>query len=61
MNRNFSVWKRVYPLPVGSRPFRLIETLETSDGPRTRICAGGWFTEAEAVVEADSRNNRERS
>lgn len=42
--------------PYTSKPFRLIENCETTDGIRSRICAGSWKTYKEAEEEAASRS-----
>lgn len=47
-----AIFKQLAPYAV--RPFRLVETYLTADGPRSRICNGAWHTldEAEAVRQA---------
>lgn len=37
--------------PSTSRPWRLLETYLTSEGPRSRIVSGTWATEEEAREE----------
>lgn len=39
--------------PRTSRPWRIAETLITSDGLRTRFCDGTWATEEEARKELE--------
>ncbi len=34
--------------PPTHRPFRIVETLDTKDGPRSRVCDGMWATLEEA-------------
>lgn len=41
--------------PRSRRPFRIIETYQTSDGPRTRIVDGHWPTYNEAWEELEKR------
>lgn len=41
--------------PRSRRPFRIIETYQTSDGPRTRVCDGHWPTYNEAWEELEKR------
>jgi len=36
---------------INARRFKLIETYNTSDGPRSRLCDGLWYTKEEAAVE----------
>jgi hypothetical protein len=38
-----------------SKPFFLVETNITSDGPRTRVCDGRWATQDEAHGELIKR------
>lgn len=38
-----------------SHPWKLIETYDTSDGLRSRLCDGCWATEAEAKKELDAK------
>lgn len=42
--------------PQSDRPFRLLETIITSDGPRSRVCDGTWKFEAEARFELATRS-----
>lgn len=44
--------------PRSRRPFRIIETYETSDGPRTRVADGHWPTYNEAWEELEKRVKR---
>ncbi len=46
--------------PPTSRPYRLLETCETSDGPRTRVCDGTWRESAEAFEEVGKRSGAQR-
>lgn len=49
----FSVAERIFPR--SSRAWFVLETIQTSDGPRTRVC-GAWFaTEGEALAEMKKR------
>src|SRR5262249_21291590 len=41
--------------PSTSRPWRLLETVHTSDGPRTRVADGSWKTLEEAIKERDKK------
>lgn len=43
----FQVFKQEYP--TSAKPYRIIETVITTDGPRSRICDGCWETFVEAV------------
>jgi hypothetical protein len=40
------------------RPYFIVETAMTSDGPRERICEGRWFTELQAADECTRRRER---
>jgi hypothetical protein len=40
--------------PRTQRPFRIIETLDTKDGPRSRVCNGTWATLDEAKAEVSA-------
>lgn len=42
----FGLFKQIDP-PT-PRPFKIAETYTTSDGLRTRLCAGTWASEEEA-------------
>lgn len=42
-----------YPKP--TRPFRLIETFWTVDGPRSRVCDGSWSTFDEAQTQLNAK------
>jgi hypothetical protein len=44
--------------PPSFRPWRLLEIYTSSDGPRTRVCAGTWATEEEARAEIAEREQR---
>lgn len=49
----FEVVKQLYPsLP---RPYRLLETNWTSDGPRTRVVGDRFETEDDAIRELQRR------
>lgn len=37
--------------PGERRPFGIMETVETTEGPRTRICSGRWTEMHEAAEE----------
>lgn len=37
-------------VPASSRPYRILETYMTSEGPRTRVCSGAFTTEIEAIT-----------
>lgn len=39
--------------PPTRRPFFIVETNFTSDGPRSRICSGRWATQDEAKTALD--------
>jgi hypothetical protein len=41
--------------PYSAKPFFLVETNITSDGPRSRVCDGRWATQEEAHVELGKR------
>lgn len=41
--------------PPTSRPFRLIEVMITSDGYRSRLCEGSFYTFDEAEVDRQER------
>lgn len=41
------------------KPWFVIETNLTSDGPRTRICDGRWGTKEEAFADVQSIGRRE--
>jgi hypothetical protein len=35
---------------LSSRPYRIIETYLTSEGPRTRVCSGAFSTQEDAQI-----------
>jgi hypothetical protein len=41
--------------PYSAKPFFLVETNDTSDGPRSRVCDGRWATQDEAHGELIKR------
>ncbi len=46
MASNIAIVKQEFPET--TRPYRLIETYDTSEGPRTRVCSGVFYTFDEA-------------
>lgn len=36
--------------PESPRPYRIIETYMTSEGPRTRVCSGAFSTQEDAQI-----------
>lgn len=40
------------------KPYRLLEILDTSEGPRFRVCSGQWATIVEAHTEIEERRQR---
>ena len=42
-------------LPQGAGRFKLVETYQTSDGMRSRLCDGLWRSKAEAKMEMERR------
>lgn len=59
MRSIFQVMKQEYPKT--SRPYRIIETLVTSDGMRSRICEGCWTTFDEAKADLEAKENTDAS
>lgn len=45
--------------PETSRPWRIIETTWTSDGPRTRVCDGAYADEVEATSALRTKEEEE--
>lgn len=43
--------------PPSSHPWRVLETMETADGPRTRVVDGAFKTRGEALQSADRAKN----
>lgn len=41
--------------PPSNRPFMLVETYQTSDGLRTRVCGNRWRSLIEAMAEQKER------
>ena len=56
MPPNLSIWQQTEPKT--SKPFKLIELIDTSDGLRSRICDGQWSTLEEAQAEIKNRLNQ---
>lgn len=54
----YQVAKIVSPAdePEQSRPYFLVETIYTSDGPRSRICSGRYTREEHALRVAEERS-----
>lgn len=57
MKRSFAIVRQIAPSIV--KPYRLLEAYDSSDGRRTRICAGTWATFEEAANEAAARSEDE--
>lgn len=47
--------------PYSPRPWRLAETIFTSDGPRTRFLDGSWKAEEEAMAHMKELEERARA
>jgi hypothetical protein len=56
MSRKFALYEQKYP--ANAAAFRIIETYETSDGYRSRICDGQFLTEEQAMHEITEREHR---
>jgi hypothetical protein len=54
----FAVVRQLYPS--FSRPYRLLETDWTSDGPRTRVVDGTFESEDDAIRELQRRETLAR-
>lgn len=50
MNNIFHVSEQIQP-PGSAKPFFIVETVFTSDGPRSRVCDGRWATLEEVSKE----------
>jgi hypothetical protein len=44
--------------PQTARPWRLLETIDTVDGPRTRVCDGCFTSREEAEWEYNSKHEK---
>lgn len=46
----YALFKQITSVNIAT-PYKIAETIMTSDGPRTRFCDGAWSTEENALVE----------
>lgn len=46
--------------PASKRPFRVVETIVTSDGMRTRLCNMAFFNEADAIADMKRREEEQK-
>lgn len=49
----FGIFHQIYPAT--TRPYKLCETVITSDGPRTRVCDGTWKSLVDVQAELNKR------
>lgn len=52
----FAIFEQVHPKSM--KPFKILETTESSDGPRTRVCDGAWEYFEHARVALTAKNHK---
>lgn len=60
MTRNGELQIMLQIIPNTNRPYRLVETYISTDGPRTRVCSGSWETQEEVEKELEKREEKQR-